>query len=305
MEGTATASDGARQRVANRMPAGLPMRLMPALVVLATAGGFTFAAVASDMSIDYLAWDSRAYYDALRSPDPYAGAAVGVIGSYLYPPPLLQVLAPAGQLPWPVFLFGWTGLLAAAAVAMLRRVPRQYRATWPLLVVLAGADIWAGNINLLIAYGAILGLTVPVAWAGLALTKVTPGLGALWLAFRGRWPAFGVALAVTVAIAAVSYAAAPQLWSDWVAVILGENPAGAYAASIPIPLIVRLPLAVVVLWWAARTDRTWAVPIACLVALPVIWFNGLSLLLGSAALLEARPQPAGSPTRRSAQPVTV
>lgn len=295
MEEAVAAFARARWLAAEGKPASWALRLVPLLVVLATATGFTVAGVASNLTIDYLGWDSRAYYDALRSADPYAGADVGVIGSYLYPPPLLQVLAPAGQLPWPVFMFGWTALLAAAAVAMLRRVPRQYRSMWPMLVVLAGADIWAGNINLLLAYGAVLGLSVPAAWAGLALTKVTPGVGALWLAFRGRWPEFGVALAITVAGAAASFVAAPQLWGDWLSVVFSEGAVGGYATSVPVPLFIRLPLAVVVLWWAARSDRAWLVPFACLLALPVIWFNGLSLLLGSAALLEARDQPAEQP----------
>jgi hypothetical protein len=292
MEEAVAAFARARWLAADGKPANWVLRLTPLLVVVVTATFFTFAGVASNLTIDYLGWDSRAYYDALRSPDPYAGAAVGVIGSYLYPPPFLQVLAPAGQLPWPAFMFGWTALLAAAAVAMLRKVPRQYRTMWPLLVLLAGADIWAGNINLLLAYGAVVGLSVPAAWAGLALTKVTPGVGALWLAFRGRWLEFGLALVVTVVGVAASFVAAPQLWGDWLAVVFGEGAGGGYAASVPIPLFIRLPLAVVVLWWAARTKRVWLVPCACLLALPVIWFNGLSLLLGAAALLKERPEPA-------------
>lgn len=287
------------------MPARWVLRLVPALVVVITAASFTFAGVASDLTIDYLGWDSRAYYDALRSTDPYGGAGVGVIGSYLYPPPFLQLLAPAGALPWPIFMFGWTALLTAAGVALLRRVPREYRSMLPLLVLLAGADIWAGNINLLLAYAAVLGLTVPAAWAGLALTKVTPGIGALWLAFRGRWPEFGLALLVILGAAAVSFVAAPQLWGDWLTLIFSEDAGGAYAASIPIPLYIRLPLAVALLWWAARTDRVWLVPCACLLALPVIWFNGLSLLLGSVALLDARNLRAEQSAAPSAEPATV
>lgn len=301
MEEAVAAFAPARWPAARGMPARWMLRLVPALVVLVTAFGFTWAGVASDLSIDYLGWDSRAYYDALLSPDPYAAAGVGVIGSYLYPPPFLQLLAPAAALPWPLFMFGWTALLTAAGVALLRRVPQAYRSMLPLLVILAGADIWAGNINLLLAYGAVVGLSVPAAWAGLALTKVTPGVGALWLAFRGRWPEFGLAVVMTVTIAAVSFVASPQLWGDWLTLMFGEDAGGAYAASIPIPLFVRLPLAVATLWWAARTDRPWLVPCACLLALPVIWFNGLSLLLGSVALLDARPHMASIPTPRSAE----
>lgn len=302
MEETAATSRHARWPVAVGWPASRLARYVPALVVLTTASSFTLAATLSELSIPYLAWDSRAYWDALNSPDPYAGAAVGVIGSYLYPPPFLQVLGPAGQLPWPVFLFGWMGLLAAATVAMLRRVPRSYRGLWPVLVILAGADLWAGNINLLLAAAIVIGLTRPAAWAVVALTKVTPGVGVLWHAFRGRWREAAVAVAATAAIGAVSVAGAPQLWAEWLAVVVGENPASGYAASVPVPLVVRLPLAVGVLWWAARTERAWAVPLACLMALPVIWFNGLSLLLGSAALLEPRPASVSASAAPGAEP---
>lgn len=304
MEEAVAAFARARWLAADGKPANFALRLTPLLVVVVTATLFTFAGAASNWTIDYLGWDSRAYYDALRSPDPYAGAAVGVIGSYLYPPPFLQVLAPAGQLPWPAFMFGWTALLAGAAVAMLRKVPRQYRTMWPLLVLLAGADIWAGNINLLLAYGVVIGLSVPAAWAGLALTKVTPGVGALWLAFRGRWLEFGLALGITAVGIAASLVAAPQLWGDWLAVVFSEGAGGGYAASVPVPLFIRLPLAVVVLWWAARTNRVWLVPCACLLALPVIWFNGLSLLLGAAALLGARDRQAEQPVARPTEPAT-
>lgn len=277
-----------RWLAAEGAPVRFGLRLLPIAVVLITASAVTMAAVASNLTVDYLAWDSRAYYDALRSPDPYAGAAVGEIGSFLYPPPFLQVLGPFGQLPWPMFLFGWTALLTAAAVAMLRRVPRRYRSMWPLLLVLAGADIWAGNINLFLALGAVLALTAPVAWAALALTKVTPGVGALWHGFRGRWPEFGLAMTITLIGAGLSFVVAPTLWGDWLSIVLGESPPGPYQTSVPVPLVIRFPLAIVLLWWAARTDRPWLVPIACMAALPVIWFNGLSMLLGAAALLDER-----------------
>lgn len=259
------------------------LRLAPALIALFISVTLTVAALVFETP--YVGWDTRAYYDALRSSDPYAGAAVGDIGSFLYPPPFLQVLGPAGQLPWPVFLFGWTTLLAAVVVGLLIRVPRRYRVAWPVLIVLGGADVWAGNINLLLALGAMAGMTYPVAWAGLALTKVTPGIGALWLGFRGRWAEFGLAVLVTGVLAALSFVAAPSLWGDWLAIVFNETPNGPYATAFPVPLAVRLPVAVGILWIAARSDRPWLVPIACMAALPVIWFNGLSMLVAAAALL--------------------
>jgi hypothetical protein len=185
-------------------------------------------------------------------------------------------------------MFGWTTLLTAVAVGLLIRVPRRYRAAWPVLIVLAGADVWAGNINLLLAVGSIAGMTYPVAWAGLALTKVTTGVGALWLVFRGRWPEFGLAVVVTGLLAGLSFVAAPSLWGDWLAIVFGEEPNSPYATAFPVPLVIRLPVAIGLLWLAARTDRPWLVPVACMAALPVIWFNGLSMLVGAAALLPDR-----------------
>ena len=58
--------------------------------------------------------------------------------------------------------------------------------------------------------------------------------------------------------------------------------------SIPIPLVVRLPFAVVVIAWAARRDARWLLPVGVLLAMPVLWFGGLALLVGSVAL--ARPE---------------
>ena len=284
MEETITTAARVRWRSTEGATGAVAARLGPVLFVLTVATMLTIPAVMSDRGFMFLAWDSHAYWEALRSPEPYAGAAVGVIGSFLYPPPFLQVLAPLGQLPWPLFLFGWTAALTTVAVALVRRVPRRYRALWPFLYILAGTDIYAGNINLFIAYGVVLGLTIPVAWAGIALTKVTPGLGALWLAFRGHWADFGFALLATAVIAVLSFSADTALWGDWLSVVFNENPVGGYAFTIPVPLFVRLPIAILVLWWAARSDRPWLVPVACILALPVIWLNGLSLLVGSAAI---------------------
>ena len=260
--------------------------------VVAVAALFSFSAVASSLTIPYLAWDSHAYWAALNSADPYAGARVGHIGSFLYPPPLLQLLSPAGRLPWPVFAFAWTAVLSAAAFALLRRVPQRYAWSLPLLIYLAGADVWAGNINVLLAYAVVIGLDRPAAWSMVLLTKVTPGLGLLWHLFRREWRAVAVAVGLSTGLVIVSVASGPQLWRDWLALLAAETPTQGYAESIPLPIAVRLPMAVVLLLWGARTGRPAVVPLACLLALPVIWFNGLAWVLGSAALMAVRVRPA-------------
>ncbi len=51
-------------------------------------------------------------------------------------------------------------------------------------------------------------------------------------------------------------------------------------AAVPIPFWVRLPIAVALVAWGARTDRRWTVAVAAMVSLPALWYGGLSMLLG-------------------------
>jgi len=46
-----------------------------------------------------------------------------------------------------------------------------------------------------------------------------------------------------------------------------------------VPFLVRLPIAIAIVVWGARTDRRWTVPVASMVALPALWYGGLSMLL--------------------------
>ena len=123
------------------------------------------------------------------------------------------------------------------------------------------------------------------------LTKVTPGIGLLWFAVRREWRALGIALGVTAAIVAVSLLVNGQLWVDWLAFI-GSTPEGGSVAQfqIPIPLWIRLPAAVVLVVWGARTDRRWTVVVAATLALPVLWVSGFAICaaLASKPLLQAR-----------------
>ena len=128
---------------------------------------------------------------------------------------------------------------------------------------------------------------------------MTPGLGLLWHLFRREWRAVGVAVGLAAGIVVLSVASGPQLWRDWLALLAAETPTQGYAESIPLPIAVRLPLAVILLLWGARTGRPAVVPLACLLALPVIWFNGLAWLLGSAALIHVRVRPASAAAGRA------
>jgi hypothetical protein len=53
---------------------------------------------------------------------------------------------------------------------------------------------------------------------------------------------------------------------------------------VPIPLIVRLPLAAAFIAWIALRDKRWLLPAGVLLAMPVIWWGSFALLAGCVAL---------------------
>jgi len=93
-------------------------------------------------------------------------------------------------------------------------------------------------------------------------------------------------LATAGALAAIAFVLAPDLWAKWVDYVLetGVSPNVGTAAWVPIPLVVRLPAAVLLVLWGARTDRAWALPTASMLALPVLWMVGLAMLTGAFAV---------------------
>ena len=92
----------------------------------------------------------------------------------------------------------------------------------------------------------------------------------------------------------VSFAIAPPLWSQWIDVLVGRssaaNTAGLYGV---IPLALRLPVAAVLVIWAARTDRHWIVPLAAVLAMPVLWPNAFAVAVAAIPLLalQSRVEP--------------
>ena len=152
-------------------------------------------------------------------------------------------------------------------------------ALYPVLLELS-----VGNVHLLMAAAIVLGFSMPEAWALVLLTKITPGVGLVWFAVRREWVSLARAVAATAAIAAVSYLVVPSWWSDWVAMLRSD--AGLTAGtSVPVPLWIRVPLAIAVVVWGARTDRRWSVPVAAFLALPTIWPQGFAVLVGVVPLV--------------------
>jgi hypothetical protein len=214
---------------------------------------------------------------------PYALAEWTAPIAYVYSPAFLQLLAPLKLLDWEPFLGLWT-ILLLLAVRFLSG-PRLFA----LAIAVAVPELIGGNIHLLIAVAIVVGFRYPAAWSLILLTKVTPGIGLLWFAVRREWHSLAVALGATAAIVAVSLAVDPRAWLEWLGVIgasVGKT-SGTWAA-IPIPLWVRLPIAVAVVVWGARTNRRWAVPVAAMLALPALWYGGLAMLLAVIPLRDPR-----------------
>lgn len=229
-------------------------------------------------------FDAFAYW-AVDLDAPYRQTAGG-FGAFTYSPVVARAFAPASMLTWPAFLWLWLALLVGTLVWLGRRQPRAVLALLAFPPV--ALELYHGNIHLLLAAAIVLGFRYPWTWSFVLLTKVSPGIGLVWFAVRREWQSLAIALSVTAALVAFSLAVDGRLWRDWLAAVTataGGAPLNQF--SIGIPLAIRLPMALVVVAWGARTDRRWAVPAAAALALPVLWPSGLAVLAAVVPLVIA------------------
>jgi len=224
--------------------------------------------------------DARCYYQATLA-DPYLHSAWNDPIAYVYSPAFLQLVTPLTQLPWQLFMAVWTALLIGATRFLTG--PRLLAAG--LLFPFTAMEIAGGNISLFLGVAIVIGFRWPAAWALVLLTKITPGVGLLWFAVRREWRHLAIALVATAAIAAVSFVMLPQQWRDWIDVVIGNAGKGGTWASVPVPLWIRLPIGAAVVVWGARTNRAWTVPVGAMLALPALWYGGISMLLAAIPLL--------------------
>jgi hypothetical protein len=242
--------------------------------------------------------DAHAYWGAVRTVWPY-GDPAGTYGAYLYSPAFVQVFRPLLVLPWAQFLGLWTVMLMGVLLVLTGPV------LFALLLPLAFFELWGGNIHLLMALAIVIGFRFPAAWSFILLTKVTPGVGLLWFAARKEWRNLAIAVGATLAVVAVSWAVDPILWRQWVDMLI-QAPGGPPApGSIAISPVIRLPLAAFIVVLAARTERRWLLPVGVFIALPVLWWGGLSLLIAVVALeretIETKVMEAIAAGRRAVQ----
>jgi hypothetical protein len=241
--------------------------------------------------------DARCYWVPTLA-DPYRFSSWTDPIAYVYSPAFLQLVSPLTALPWQAFMAAWTAILLGAIAFLVG--PRLLA----FGVVFAAMELAGGNISLLLAVAIVLGFRWPAAWAFVLLTKVSPGIGLLWFAVRREWRSLAIAVGATAAVVVGSAVFMPAAWPQWVDVLVANAGRDGTWAALPVPLWIRLPIAVAVVTWGARTDRRWTVPVAAMIALPALWYGSLSMLLAVVALREDRLG-TGSARPPGGAPVTV
>lgn len=251
--------------------AGLAFAAYLFLVVAPRAGTFGF--------------DAYAYW-SVNPADPYTVPA-GTFGAFTYTPVIARLCEPLSLLAWPTFLWLWTGVLVATVIWLGWRDALFVLAFPPVAL-----EIYHGNVHLLMAAAIVLGFRYPVAWSFLLLTKVTPGIGLIWFAVRREWRPLAIALGCTGALVGLSLLIDAQLWVDWLNESILKTAGGAplNQFSIPIPLLVRLPAAAILVAWGGRTGRPWTVPAGATLALPILWPSGLAVLAALWPIAQRRPE---------------
>lgn len=197
------------------------------------------------------------------------------LGAFRYAPPIAFLFGAFQLLPWWLFLWLWI----AAGLAIVLWLGGRWG-----LVLLAlppvALELYHGNVHLLMAAAIALGFRYPWTWAFVILTKIAPGVGLLWFAVRREWRNLAIAFGATVALSVATAIVAPHYWSDFIRSLI-SNLAEPQYFSVPPPAPIRIPIAVVLVIWGARTDRPWTVPVAATLALPIIWPHGLAVALAA------------------------
>jgi hypothetical protein len=231
--------------------------------------------------------DARAYWTADLA-HLYDRGRVGGVDAYLYSPLYAQLFQPLTWLPWTVFAAIWAGLNLVALGWMVGPAIGAVLLIIPASPVID--EVSTGNIHLLLAAAVVLSFRWPAWWAFPVLTKVTPGVGAAYLAGARQWRGLAIAIGVTAALSLISFAIAPHLWSDWLGMLTSNvnRTIPADIAVIPGPLAVRSVVGLGVALAGGILGWRWMVPVAATLALPVPWSSGLSVLVAVIALAKRR-----------------
>jgi hypothetical protein len=241
--------------------------------------------------------DEHAYWLAARriiEGQPLYDPAATIVTpfAYLYPPPLAQAMVPvAAVVPSWLFSAGWTVLMGLALFWLSGR--DVIRALALVAFPPVAVEFWFRNVHLFLAVLVVLGLRrASAAFAVGAAIKVSPGLGIPYQAVRGEWRNAAIATAIGAAMLAVSVLLSPDAWRAYVDFALSVDPLQ-QSSFVAVPLPIRAAAGLIVAIVAGRLPR-WAgdplLVVAVTLALPSLWFTGLSLLVAVVPLIAAERQ---------------
>ncbi|NVN00084.1 glycosyltransferase family 87 protein [Arthrobacter sp. SDTb3-6] len=275
-------------------PAGVFARDFPMVARSALILVWPLALVAVFVSVRHLVTgnpigqDSHAYWLAAHGNLSY-GEAPGQRDAYLYSPAFAAAIKPFALLPWPLFCAAWFGIESAVVVWLVRPL----RARWAIPVaMLCIPELVVGNIYILLAATAVIGMRMPAAWSFAILTKVTTGVGLLWFAARGDWKHVIQGAGATLLIFAIFYTVDPTAWSAWAKFLL-LNRNGTPDSGIG--FMARSIVAVVLVVVGARKQWAFLVAPAMVLASPVlVSFVPWTILAAIPRLLLERPAPSRS-----------
>ena len=250
--------------------------------------------------------DEHAYWLAARriiEGQPLYDPAATIITpyAYLYPPPLAQVLVPVALVvPAGLFSALWTVGMGAALWWLAGRDILRTLACVAFLPV--AVEFWFRNVHLFLAVLVVLGLRHASGWLAVgAAIKVSPGLGLVWLALRGRWGEAVRMGLIGVGMLVASVVIAPDQWLAWIDYLRGQDPF-AQSAFFGTPFPIRAVVALVIVVVAARIPG-WRGELgfvaAVTLALPSLWLAGLSVLVAAVPLYRLRSSSRWSPTDAS------
>ena len=145
------------------------------------------------------------------------------------------------------------------------------------------AELYLGNVNLLIALAIVVGLRWPAAWAFVLLTKITPGHRRALVRVpprvavvrdRARRDGRGCRRSRSLL--------APHWWfefRDAMTVQAGARPRRAASGHPDLPADPAGDRRGRSSCLGARTDRAWLVPVAATIAAPALWWNVFVILV--------------------------
>jgi hypothetical protein len=215
--------------------------------------------------------------------------------AYLYSPAFELVVGWGRRLDFEAFASIWRAILLLTLVWLAGPLTALVLFTIPV-----ASEVNAGNIQLLLAAAIVLSfrgmgadagvgggvgsrtrwrLAWPATWAFVLLTKLTPGVGLLWFGLRREWRALAVALAATLAIAAVTFAIWPERWLAYVGLLTGggtPSPLSPYY----LPFWPRIAAAIAIVAIGAWRGWRWPVVVAGTLALPAFYTISPSMLVG-------------------------